>query len=751
MLEHILEPDFAGEIGRTVDESVPWWPAPRRPRPDAPNVVVIVLDDVGFAQLGCYGSDIATPHIDGLAASGLRYTNFHVTPLCSPTRACLLTGRNHHSVGMGMISGFPSGFPSGRESVSHRAAMVPAVLQEAGYGTYAVGKWHLAPMADMTPAGRFDHWPLAHGFDRFYGFLGGETDQYRPNLYADNHVILPPDEPDYHLSEDLVSQATTMLSAHRSASPDRPFLLYLAFGACHGPHQVPEPYRSRYRGAYDDGWDAARERWHRRQLELGVIPAGTALAPRNPDVEPWSELDPADQVRFARFQEVFAGFLEHTDSQVGRLLQALDALDCADDTMVVLLSDNGAAGEGGARGSWNELIPFNGLSDAEAAELEGDHDLGGPATYPLYPRGWAQVGNTPLKWYKHHTFGGGVRTPLVVHWPERLADAGGIRTRFQHAVDLAPTILEVAGVAMPEVVRGVPQIPLQGRSMLESLARADEVGAGRRTQYFEMQGHRGIYHDGWKAVTHHTAGEQFARDRWELYHLDEDFSEVRDLASDQPERLAELQERWWLEAGRCGVAPLDDRFLERAQSRRGTDGEGRTRFTYYRDTPRISESAGAEVRAGDFSVVVHLDRYTPDDEGVLLSFGGRYAGFVLYVQDSHLCFDYNSYGDLTHVSSGQPLSEGVSTAGLVWRRGDESAVVELRAGDRLVGTGAVARPVPYYTGGNGFEVGGNWLSQVSDRYVMPFEFTGAFPCVTIDVSPHDVDAGRARTVASRAG
>jgi arylsulfatase len=669
MIEHILEPAFGGTIGRTVDESTPWWPRRDSTGDRAPNVVVIVLDDVGFAQLGCYGSDIATPAVDALAAGGLRYTNFHVTPLCSPTRACLLTGRNHHSVGMGMICGFPSGFPNGRERVSHRAAMLPAALSAADYASYGVGKWHLLPMADMTPAGRFDHWPLAHGFDRFYGFLAGETDQYRPNLVSDNSVVTPPDRPGYHLSEDLVDAASEMLASHRSATPDRPFFLYLAFGACHGPHQVPEPYRSRYRGAYDDGWDVVRQRWYERQLATGVIPEGTALAPRNPGLVAWDDLPHADRALFARYQEVFAGFLEHTDEQIGRLMATLAALDCAADTLTLVMSDNGAAGEGGNRGSWNELIPFNGLSDAEAAALEGEggriDGLGGAGTYPIYPAAWAQVGNTPCKWFKHHTFGGGVRAPLVVHWPGRVAEPGGFRRAFHHAIDVTPTVLDAAGAVMPDVVHGVPQLPLHGRSMLDGVLRP-EVPDRPRTQYFEMGGHRGIYHDGWKAVTLHAPGADYATEQWELYRIEDDFSETRDLATERPELVEELRERWWLEAGRFGVTPLDDRFLERAQDRRGTDAEGRTRFTYYRGTRRVSESAAAEVRGGRFSLSIPLEGFDAAHEGVLVSFGGRHAGFVVYVRAGHVHVDVNRFGDVGGLVSTSPLPAGDHDLRLDW-------------------------------------------------------------------------------------
>jgi arylsulfatase A-like enzyme len=749
MLERILEPDFAGTIGRTVDDSTPWWPEAKRPPADAPNIIVIVLDDVGFAQLGCYGSDIRTPNIDALAEEGVRHAGFHVTPLCSPTRACLLTGRNHHSVGMGMIAGFPSGYPSGRERVSHSAAMVSAALKTAGYGTYAVGKWHLLPMNDMTPAGPFDHWPLAHGFDRFYGFLGGETDQYRPNLHVDNQVAVPPDDPDYHLSEDLVDQATKMLSSHRSAAPDRPFFMYFAFGACHGPHQVPEPYRSKYRGAYDDGWDAVRSRWYERQLELGIIPSGTELAPRNPDVAPWDAMDPTDQADLARFHEVYAGFLEHTDAQVGRLLATLEHLGCADDTMVLLLSDNGAAGEGGPQGSWNELIPFNGLDDEAGSRFQPDAELGTPDTYPIYPRGWAQVGNTPLKWYKHHTHGGGVRAPLIVRWRDRLTDTGRLDRGFRHAIDLTPTMLDAAGVDMPAIVAGVPQLPLHGRSFLDALLGGPS-DAEPRTQYFEMQGHRGIYHDGWKAVAKHDPGRAFDDDVWELYHLADDFSECRDLSRAEPGRLAAMRELWWHEAGRYGVTPLDDRFLERAQSREGTYHVGRSRYEYFRGTARISESAGAEVRAGAFRLSTTLAPLTPDDAGVIVSFGGRHSGFVLYVQPGRLCFDYNAYRSFTHLEADLAAPAERCEVAVRWLPDGSGATVELEVDGAVASTGSVPVSVPYYSGGHGFEIGGNWLSPVSGAYQPPFEYSGSFRSVVIETSPEGLDVRRAVEVAERA-
>ncbi len=743
------EPDFAGHLGLTHDESRPAHPPPVHPPAGAPNVVVIVLDDVGFAQLGCYGSDIATPNIDRLASTGTQYTNFHVTPLCSPTRAALLSGRNHHTVGMGTITGFPGGYPSSREHVSHRARMLPRILHDRGYGTYAVGKWHLLPMDSMTAAGRFDHWPLNEGFDRFYGFHGGESDQYRPTLVVDNHLVEPPDRPGYHLSEDLVDVAGDMIADHRSAAPTRPFFLYLAFGACHGPHQAPPEYIERYRGRYDDGWDVARRRWWERQLELGVIPAGTELNAPNPDVEPWESLDDDERRLAARFHEVFAGFLEHTDAQIGRLLERLERLDARDDTVVIVVSDNGASGEGGPLGDWNEVRALNGLPMDVRESMERIDEMGSASTYPLYPRGWGQAGNTPLKWYKHFTFGGGVRAALVV---DGLPDgAGTIDGEFHHVTDVVPTVLELCGVTAPQTIDGIEQLPLVGRSLLHTANRTDGADAGDpRTQYFEMLGHRGLYHDGMKAVSRHEAGADYATESWELYDLRNDFAETHDLAAERPELLRQMIDRWWVEAGRHGVLPLDDRFLERAQDRTGTDLDGVTHSVLYRGMSRLPESAAPDLRAPEFTVSTVVHDLADDHRGVIMSFGGRFGGFVWYLDDRHLVLAANCFGAIDTIRSDEPLPSGDVDVALHWVRSGEPggpATITLSANGRQVGTGTLPHTIPYYAGGNGIELGANRLSAVIPTLPTGFEFTGRFDRVEIVVATDDEAPGVATSVA----
>ena len=536
---------FEGEIHRTQAESTPWWPTPRHPGADAPNVVIILLDDTGFSHFGCYGSDLSTPAIDRLAAGGLRYTNFHVTPLCSPTRAALLTGRNHHAVGMRSISNFDSGYPHMRGSVSRHAATMAEVLRDEGYATFAVGKWHLCPMADASAAGPYDQWPLQRGFDRFYGFLEGETDQFHPELVYDNHAVDPPAGPDqgYHLSEDLVDHAIGFIHDTRSIRPDRPFFTYLAFGAMHAPHQAPAAYLEKYRGRFDDGWDAARDRWFARQQALGLLPEATELAPRNPGVEAWDSL-PVNQKRLAaRLQEAFAAFLDHTDQQIGRFVAALENLGQLDNTLFLLLSDNGASQEGGPFGVMHEMKYFNFLVETPDEAVERLDDIGGPHSHANYPWGWAQAGNTPFKWYKQNTHEGGVHVPLIVHWPDRIGAAGQVRDQFHHVNDLAPTVYEALGIEPPAVYRGFEQMPVSGTSMAYTF---DAPGAPttKGAQYYEMFGHRAIIWDGWKAVTRHVKGVPFDDDVWELYHLATDRSECHDLAADRPDKLAELIARW---------------------------------------------------------------------------------------------------------------------------------------------------------------------------------------------------------------
>jgi arylsulfatase len=743
---------FEGVVGPTVAESTPWWPEPAHPGESAPNVVVVLLDDLGFAHLGCYGSSIETPNIDRLAAGGLRYTNFHVTPLCSPTRAALLTGRNHHEVGMRALSNFSTGFPNMRGHISNHAATMAEVLRDEGYTTFALGKWHLCPMEQASAAGPYDQWPCQRGFDRFYGFLDGETDQFHPELVYDNHSVDPPAsaEDGYHLSEDLVDHALGFVHDSVSVRPDRPFFMYLAFGATHAPHQAPPEYLAKYRGRFDDGWDATRDEWFARQQELGIVPEGTQLAPRNDGVEPWDSL-PENHRRLAlRLQEAFAAFLDHTDAQIGRLVDGLARLGELDNTIVVLLSDNGASQEGGPFGVLNEWKFFNFLLETPDEAVAHLDDIGGPRSHTNYPWGWAQAGNTPFKWYKQNTHEGGVHVPLVVHWPAGIAGAGELRDQFHHVNDIAPTIYEAIGVEPPAVHRGYEQMPVTGTSMFGTFA--DAAAPARKTvQYFEMMGHRALYADGWKAVTRHQRGVPFADDTWELYHLAEDRSECVDLAATMPEKVTEMVDQWWREAEAHGVLPLDERTIELfgARFRERSVHRPDRRYTYHPPMSPLPVQASASIGGRGWDLDARIER-PAGAGGVLFATGTASSGVSVFVQDERLVLDYNCFGEHHVVASERPVPTGASVVGVRFRgRGGEAG----RATLVIDGSECGSIEVPYVMriiSSLGPTVGRDHGSPVSDRYSGPFPFEGTLERVDIQLvsaasgSAADARAGMAR-------
>ena len=725
-----LEP-FEGTIGRTHQDSTPWWPEIPVPRKGSPNVLVILLDDTGFAHFGCYGSTIATPNVDRLATAGLRYTNFHTTALCSPTRACLLTGRNHHTVGMRSVSNMRSGFPHLRGHITKHAATVAELLSDEGYGTYCVGKWHLTPMADTSAAGPFDQWPLQRGFGRFYGFLGGETDQFHPELTIDNHHVEAPAGPGegYHLSEDLVDQAIGFLHDDRSVYPDRPFFMYLAFGATHAPHHAPAEYLAKYRGRFDEGWDVVRDQWFARQRELGVIPADTVLAPRNPGVLAWGDLSDNERALACRLQEAFAAMLEHTDTQIGRLVEALDHLGVLDDTLIMVLSDNGASQEGGPTGVLDEMKFFNFVAEDPDTAVERLDDIGGPRSHSNYPWGWAQVGNCPMRWYKQNTHGGGVRDPLVVHWPNGITDKGGIRDQFHHITDITPTILELAGVETPTDYRGIPQLPVAGTSLAYTLNDPD-VATRREVQYFEMFGHRAIWANGWKAVTRHEPGADYDEEAWELFHLDADISETNDLSAVEPERLRTMVDLWWAEAERHGVLPLDDRTVElfRDATRPGSPHASRT-YRYRTPISHLPSGSSAGLGNRSFAIEARIQR-PAGAEGVLVATGSANVGLSLFVQDDRLVFDYNIFHDHHVVRSEEPLPLGECVLGVHFNRDGATGTATLLVDGSAVGS----MEVPFVVrmlGSAGMDIGRDAYSPVSELYQGPFPFEGRLDEVVI--------------------
>jgi len=655
---------FQGVIGRTYRESTPWREPRRAPRPDAPNVLFIVLDDVGFSDLGCYGSEIATPRMDALAAGGVRYNNFHVTAMCSPTRACLLTGRNAHAVGVGAIAEWSNGFPGYEGRISRRAATVAEILADHGYGAYAIGKWHLTNLANYHSAGPHDQWPLGRGFARWYGFLGGYVDHWNPDLHEDNHPVRHTPRPGYHLSEDLVDRAIAQIRDHVGSAQDRPFFQYLAFGAAHWPHHVPDDYIRRYAGRYDAGWDAVRAARLEKQKALGIVPADTNIAPRNPGIEAWETLGGDERQVAARLQETYAAFMEHTDAQIGRVVDYLAQIGQLDNTAIVLLSDNGASGEGGATGAVS--IRKHMLTEKETTGygLARLDSIGSEHSFPHYPMGWAQVSNTPLKWFKKDTHGGGIRAPLIVHWPDRIRP-GGIRTQYYHVIDVVPTLLDVLGIEAPSVYRGVRQLPLHGISMAYTFDDA-QAATRKQTQYFEIVGDRAIWHQGWKAVARHAKGEDFDADKWELYHLESDFSEIRDQAASRPDHLQRLVELWWREAETYGVLPLDDRETERAYD--WMNETAPSRYEYRPGMARVDRLMVPAINDCDYRIAAELAPGAAGQaRGVILACGNRFGGFALFCDAGRVRFEYIYAEHTSHVLEA-PLDASTRTVAVAYAR-----------------------------------------------------------------------------------
>lgn len=728
---------FNGRIGQTYHESTPWWPQVPRPREGAPNIVLVLLDDVGFGSLGCYGSEIPTPNLDALAHNGVRYNNFHTTALCSPTRASLLTGRNHHTVGMSIIANADSGYPSKRGAVSDEAGTIAEMLRAEGYSTLAVGKWHLAPADQTSMAGPFDQWPLGRGFERYYGFMDAATDQFYPELTYDNHRVDPPCTPEegYHLTEDLADKAMSFVTDQVSLAPDKPFLLYLATGAAHSPHQAPAEYLDRHRGVYDIGWDAIRKARLARQKELGIVPEDTQLPPRNPGVADWHDLPLEERRLYARFQEAYAAFLEHTDHQLGRLIEHLRHLGELDNTVFVLLSDNGASQEGQAHGSVNMAFYENEEVDPLDYNLSYMDDIGTARVQNNYPLGWAMAANTPLKRYKQNTHAGGVRDPLIISWPEGISETGGVRTQFHHVVDIVPTILEVVGAEAPGAIRGVPQMPVHGTSMAYTFNADGPTRKDR--QYFEMFGHRALWADGWKAVAYHRPGDDYADDEWELYYLERDFAECRDLAGEQPERLRSMIEQWWSDAGRYGVLPLDDRrFAERRAASVARPDAPRSRdvITYWNGISHVPSGATPFVLDRSYTLTAHV-RLGPDDEGVLVSCGAVGGGYSFYVKDAALHHDYNYYGRIYRVSAPFRFAEGEHELTYAFERtGPLCGVGVLFIDGAEVAKGDMSETSRYFMSWAGLDLGRDALSPVSDAYTGEFRFTGTIDRVVFRLS-----------------
>ncbi len=592
-----------------------------RAKKGAPNVIFIVQDDTGFGQLGCYGGPIKTPNLDSLAANGLLFNNMHTTALCSPTRSCILTGRNHHSNAMSCITEGSTGYPGGNGNIPFENGFLSEILVDNGYSTFAIGKWHLTPADQISAAGPYNRWPLGRGFERYYGFLGGDTHQYYPELVYDNHSVEPEKTPEegYHLTEDLVDKAIAFIADTKQVAPDKPFFLYLAPGCAHAPHHVPKEWADQYKGQFDDGWDALREKTFKRQKELGIVPKDAELSRHDPDVQDWQKLSADERKLYARMMEVFAGFVTHADHHYGRLFSFLKSIDAFENTLIMFISDNGASAEGGPTGSVNENKFFNNVPDSLEENLKKIDELGGPSTFNHYAWGWTHAGNTPFKRWKRETYRGGVSDPFLVHWPKGIKSKGQVRTQYAHAIDMMPTVLEALGLEAPTSIKGVTQSPIEGHSFAHAFDDA-KAPSKHITQYFEMFGHRSIYHDGWRAVCP-WPGTSFVESGlgfgapidyaklteldakgWELYNLEKDFAETNNLAEKERAKLIEMIGTWYVEAGKYNVLPIDSRGTARLVEERPQLTVARTELHVLSRNPdgaRQLRSGGVESPALD--------------------------------------------------------------------------------------------------------------------------------------------------------
>ncbi|MEI6633040.1 MAG: arylsulfatase [Chlamydiota bacterium] len=742
------DPTFDAEVGRTYKDSKPGTISLSKAPPGAPNVVSVLLDDVGFGATGTFGGPVDTPTLDRLAREGLRYNAFHTTALCSPTRAALLTGRNHHSAGTGVITEMASGYDGYSSIIPRSAATIAEILRQSGYNTSAWGKWHNTPVWETSVAGPFDRWPTGLGFEKFYGFLGGESNQYAPALYKDTTPVEPPDKPGYTLTEDLADKAIDWMRLQKSLAPGKPFLVYWAPGATHAPHQVPAKWVEPFRGKFDGGWDSLREEIFARQKKRGVIPAGAKLTPRPPQIPAWDSLTPERQKIAARLMETYAGFLAQTDHEVGRLVDALVQTGQWDDTLFFYIAgDNGASGEGSPYGVFNEMSILNGILENPSVALEHFDQIGGPKAYNHYPVGFAWAMDTPFQWTKQiASHFGGTRNALVVTWPRRIKDKGGLRGQFHHCIDIAPTILEAAGIPAPRTVNGAAQKPIEGVSMLYTFDDA-KAKSRRGTQYFEMFGNRAIYKDGWIASTFHgklpwleTGAKDFDKDVWELYNLEEDYSQADDLSAKYPQKLRELQDLFWAEAAKYDVLPLDDRGVAArlAPGERPDPLAGRTRFTFYPGAVRIPEWMAPNMKNTSHRISVDLTVPKGGADGVLVAQGGVSAGWALLVRDGKLTYTYNYFRvEQPTIESKEKLPEGdlsvryefVYDGGGYGRGGAGRLFIN----GKKVGEGRIERTVPVgFSGDETFDVGMDTGLPVGD-YEAPFPFAGAIRKVDISL------------------
>jgi arylsulfatase A-like enzyme len=743
------DPEFKGKIGETYKDSTPDYPQPLKPPQGAPNVLLVLLDDVGFGMCSTFGGPVATPHLDRLARNGLTYNRFHTTALCSPTRAALLTGRNHHSCATGVIIEMGTGYPGYNGIIPRSVALVPQMLRDNGYATAMFGKAHNTPEPQISPAGPFDNWPTGQGFEYFYGFNQGETNQYYPTLYRNTVPVPQPKSPEegYHFTADMTDDAIAWTQNVRAANGDKPWFVYFSTSGVHAPHQPPKAYRDKYKSKFDHGWDRQRELTHAKQLELGAIPQGTKLTPRPESIPSWDSRSANEKRVYTRLMENYAGYMEFTDAEVGRLIDSLAASGELDNTLIMyVVGDNGASAEGGLEGTFSELASLLGIQLGLESTINRLDEIGGPASEPHVPVGWAWAMDAPFQWTKQvASHFGGTRNPMVVHWPNGIKAKGERRSQFHHVIDVVPTILEACKISEPKVVNGIAQKPIEGISMLYSFDDASAEDR-RTTQYFEMFCNRAIYHDGWVACSHFgtpwdnaSRSGDFLDAPWELYKIDEDFSQANDLAATNPDKLHELQSTFLDEAKKYNLLPLDPRFSERLDPRMRESGEPKTSWTYRGNNVWLPEPIGPQLFPRAHAITATLGIPNGGAEGVVTCAGAFSAGWTLYVKDNKPNFRYQAFeiADVeipgaVEIPEGKVMLKTEFTPDPASKIG--GGTLKMFVNNQPAGEGKLARTF-FRHGLEPFEVGRDSITPVDPAYKDKgkFEFTGTIEKIEFNI------------------
>lgn len=741
------DPEFKGKIGRSYEESEEWWPEQTKSPDDAANVLLILLDDTGYAQLGAYGGLTNTPNIDKLAQNGLLFNNFHTCALSSPSRASIMAGRNHHNIGLGSHAISAMGFPGYNAIASETKKSVAKTLEKNGYINYALGKWDHTPLNEVSSSGPFDRWPVNEGFQHYYGFMAADINNYFPVLYTENTPIEPwrNKEDSYHLTTDLADKAIEYINAHESISPDKPFMVFWAPGAMHSPHHTPQEYRDKYKGKFDMGWDKARETILKNQIEKGIVPPNTKLTQRPKDIPAWDSFNENEKKMYARQMEAFAGMLEHTDNEIGKMIKTLENTGVLDNTIIILTSDNGASGEGGLAGTYNEVLVLNGIQTPFEGNMKRYENWGFEDTYPHYHAGWAMAGNTPFKYYKQIVHRGGQSDPLIIQWPKGIDKKynGQIRSQYHHIIDIAPTILETAKLQMEDTIDGVKQTPMDGVSIVYAFNNPD-VKTKHSEQYYEMFGNRGLDQDGWQAVTIHgnrmpwdmNSTYPFENDVWELYNLNEDFSGNINVADKYPEKLEAMKKRWDELALQNNVYPLYDNLIIRLTKLQSRMYGDKKVYTYYHPgTVRISETISAPVKNRSHKIETSIDT-TGNESGVIVSCGGLTGGYTLFIKDNKVYFDYNSYNTDYYTLESPELKPGKNDIQFNFIKTDNcKGIGQLFINGKKVDEVEMPRiHSSIFSVAETFDIGRDTGTPVSKLYQDDFLFNGNLDKVTITLT-----------------